>query len=585
MSDNILDLQKKIEAAKKKLKEKNKNAPAGKTAGAKPKKQKLSVEERLQKRLRNKLVRAISKAGLSWTAWSAIVEISDSINGQKLPFDTACWYYDEKTKKEKILITPNLMKILPVNLIVLVIKHEMLHKSMYRNIKGASNRELINIALDAAIQKILSMSEPKLMIKLSNLLYKQQRTGVMSVVNCSITKDERNSIRDKLQDIFDEIYWVTYEEQNRYNTVSKDSTTFNDHVVSKRWRGNIGNDFIPDPLTLYNKLAATLTKEEKNEVKKQYAHLKICPQNGSENGSKDKNHPRGGKDNLRAADKNTLEQEKKITGDIADSVSRGGGYSNYEALNAFFKKYVYQSKETDTTTVEDFARHWHTLNQVEGATAEIYKTIRRNVTLDPYPMELSRTGIEMVAIGVSGPQMPIYFNEDPEDIGGKKKIACYFDTSPSMNPFISYMVHVAEFFDSCDECEIAGGKFKGKYAFSEKVKGMSEEQWKEFIKGEVRGGCGTAFDPIIRHANERIEKDDVDIIVIFTDGYSSLSDEQIEKFNESGKKCYTLYFSHGDYSYYHSRHDQDSSAGMETDLDKLDGESFTINCANEKANV
>jgi hypothetical protein len=86
---------------------------------------------------------------------------------------------------------------------------------------------------------------------------------------------------------------------------------------------------------------------------------------------------------------------------------------------------------------------------------------------------------------------------------------------------------------------------------------------------------------------ERIQKDQVDIIVVFTDGYSGLSKEIIDKFNQSGKKCYPIYFSHNNYGYRHTRKgywDDEPNGidkdGMHSDLDQLNGESFTIWCEN-----
>ena len=225
-----------------------------------------------------------------------------------------------------------------------------------------------------------------------------------------------------------------------------------------------------------------------------------------------------------------------------------------------------------------------TIRQVEGTIHSIYATIKTHTTVDPYPFDLTRTGIEWVVAGISHEEFTVYFNHNRQQTG-KKKVVCYFDTSPSMNDFIPYMVYIADFFANCEECEMAGGLFKGRFAFSETVKGMNEEQWTEFITGKVRGGCGTSFDSIVHHLMDKIDANDVDIALVFTDGYSSITDDLVEKFNQSGKKCYNIYFTNPNcsYGYGHQRKGQETDQmEMTSDLDKLDGESFTIRCRPEE---
>ena len=146
------------------------------------------------------------------------------------------------------------------------------------------------------------------------------------------------------------------------------------------------------------------------------------------------------------------------------------------------------------------------------------------------------------------------------------------------------MVYIAKFFEECEECEMSGGKYDGKYAFSENIKGMDTEQWNEFVEGKIRGGCGTSFDCIIKHLLERIDENDVDIAIVFTDGYSSVNEKHIESFNQTNKKCYTIYFTSpgAHYSYGHGRYGKNQTNEMTSDLDKLNGDSFTIVCAEKK---
>ena len=52
--------------------------------------------DKVEKQLQGKLIRAVAKTGLSWAAYSSIIEIGDNILGT--PIYTACWYYNTATK-------------------------------------------------------------------------------------------------------------------------------------------------------------------------------------------------------------------------------------------------------------------------------------------------------------------------------------------------------------------------------------------------------------------------------------------------------------------------------------------------------
>ncbi len=572
-------LDKKIAEAKKKLAKKGKKN-----------KSKLSKEEKEKRRLETKLMRVITKAGLSWTSWIAIIEIADYLPGSDIPIPTACWVFNEHTKREHIFISTKLMKELPVQLLMLILKHEMLHKSMYRGIKAVGNKELANFALDAAINKILWLSNPKQAAKLGNVLFPkgtESRSNVLAIMNPGLTSADVANMDPKIRMIVEDIWWVEQIETNEKTglTFDKGRTCSEHYNKCNRY----GNHFVPDPVNLYNKMAALLSKGDKKKIKAYYSFM-----NTGEGEEKNPNHPRGGPKGFRATDKITIEAESKFAKEILERIekegrkqdgggyrSRGGGHSAFEDMNAYFNRYVYDPSSSNTDGIADFIQRWETERQIEGVCIDIYSKLKKNSSIEPFPNELTRTGMELVALEVSGPEMPFFFNNVSQGEGGKKKVCCYFDTSPSMNDYIPYMVYIADFIDDCEECELAGGKFHGKYAFSEKVKGIPAEAWADFKNGEVRGGGGTSFNAIMKHANRRVSNDDVDVIIVFTDGYSSVSEDIIEEFNQTGKRCYTVYFAHGNYGWKHSRRNQGDSDGMTSDLDRLNGESFTVWCQKE----
>lgn len=559
----------------------------------KTRRQKKAREEETRT-LKNKLIRVISNAGLAYSSWIALVELVDKIPG----FDTAAWVYNDKTKKEHIWFSRRLVKMLTVDLLKLVLRHEMLHKSMYRGLMAVGNKELLNFALDACINKTLWLSDPEGMVKLGEVMWPDPNTrpNVMALLNPSIKTDERNSMEPRIQALFDRIWW---------NPMKgfKDGVPI-DHGQTCRdyyeGTGTFGNDYIPDALNLYNALAALLNADDKKQIEEKYKFLANegqkgdksesgkdkgqegdgDPKDGKQKPKKGSKHIRGGRFRFRATDKGTMKGEKGVADQVLaeikkqyqkmnESGERGGGFSTFENVNDFFNQYVYIKEEADVKDIQEFIRRMETLRQVEGITANIYKNFRSRTAIQPFPNRLTRVGFELVALGFTK-MVPLYFNKVNADQGGRKKICCYFDTSPSMNEFIPYMVWMAEFFDNCEECFIDGGKYRGRYGFSGTVKGIPMEAWDDFKNGRVRGGYSTSFDAVVRHACDRIEDDEVDVILVFTDSYSGLSEDLVQRFNESGKKCYNIYFGYSSEHY--------KAGEITCDLDKLNGESYTIWC-------
>ena len=595
MSNEEKELDNNIKKLKEELAKKGIN-----TKRKKDKKQKKQDNER--RRLENKLMRVITKAGVSWASWSSLVEIADTINGHPLPFETAAWIYNEHTKQERIVFTPKILKELPVNLLILVLKHELLHKSMYRGTQNVGNLELLNFALDASINKILWLSNPKQAAKLGSWIVPPNsdgRSDIHAVLNPDVRTKDLADMDTRLRSIVEDIWWVENFEKDFDTglTIDKGRTCCEHYDVHQTF----GNHKVPDPLTLYNKLAALLSREQKEEIKKIYSFIGADEEGKESNAGNQTDCPRGGPKNIRAVDKNTIDAEKRFANEVLYAIEkegrkqdggryRGGkGYSAYTDMHAFFEQYVYSKKNAETEGLNDFINRWETLKQVEGICHTIHNTFRKVSSIEPFPNELTRTGLELVALDVSGPDLPYFFNIASQGDGAKKKVCCYFDCSPSMDAFIPYMLHIVDYIDGCEEAEISGGKYKGRYIFSEKVKGIPENKWEDFKQGEIRGGCGTSFEAVALHAIERIENDQVDIILVFTDGFSYINEDVVKKFNDSGKKCYTIYFSHGNYTYGHSRYrhrydtpmKSNKDNQMTSDLDKLDGQGFTIWCENK----
>ncbi len=595
-------------------------------------------------KLQNKLIRAISKAGLSWASYSSIIEISNEINGQPFPpGGLAVWVYDRVTKNEKVLIPTFTLEKFNVEELVFIIKHELLHKALFRNTKETSNLSLLNAALDACVNKVLYLGNRAAFINLCKKIYIQGRISPTCLANASITSAERELLPDNLRKLFDPIYY--YENHNE---------CAGDNVTNKCY-----NTDIPDPMVLYNSLANSLSSEQKSQIKqnnpaseqsslgnntnKEDPHEgpsgaqgeDVEPDEESDPAGKEKpqdepaNEPetdandggdsqevpedensqnsagntsdyndenedneesdssseeqedntpedddnpgkrydiRGGKNRTRDNSKQTVKQEQEFTDNI--QYSDGNNYSARRNLAAIFEKYVINPDKANTEGLKDFIDSFETMKQVEGAEVCIYSQIASSVRFDPYPNNLTRTGIEFIALGVSGPDdVPLYLN-DSDKRTCKKNICVYVDTSPSMRNAMPYVFHIIEFFEGLEECEYTGGLSNGKYVFSEKVQECDDKQWEDLKKGSFYGGYGTSFEAVGQHILNNLSQDQCDICMIMTDGQSRINAPTIEKLNETGIKVYRMYFSErGRYSY----KDEVTSS-----LDQLNGTSFTI---------
>jgi hypothetical protein len=688
----------------------------------------------MDSKLQNKLIRALDKCGLTWAMSGHLITVGDKLG--KYRVDDAWWYYDPKSRDERIALSETVLREWPVDLVALLIKREMLHKAFYRNLPNAKNKKMANFALDACIYKILFLSNPRMMVtkfakRMFDNLDRAERLGPSSVHNCSLTSNERNRLNKALRELFDNMYW-----SSQLNATPCE-------IIGKKGLKRYLNDRVPDPMAVYSTICNSFPADIKEEAAESYTFLDgeepddieydphpspdmptvttITPggeddegdesddsepsegqgqgnsepdededlvsddpsggeseeseeekqdesgqgdsdeldndfpgdeeeeddltssggeadeqeddedelddlesnasgadeeedeeedcdgdegeefpddeedleedEDGKEEGSDvpaiDEEEedgidhqdicPRGGHENRRAADKQSLKEEETIINRIQDkTVKRGLSWSAKRDISQIFSKYVYEPLSCGGEGLAEFVNTWHTLRHVESVEQTLSKEIASLIHIDPYPNNLSRMGIEMVALGVSGPEaLPLYWNES--GLNSKKKVSCYFDTSPSMRDIVPYMVHVADFLDGLPECEFAGGEFEGRYCFSGRVEGMTEEEWQTFRSGEmVKGGYSTSFESVIQHALKCIEEDEVDIIVVFTDGESGLSEEIVERFNATTKKCYVVYFYDPKQRWYYDNNKPWDTGTITSDLDKLTGESFTI---------
>ena len=87
-------------------------------------------------------------------------------------------------------------------------------------------------------------------------------------------------------------------------------------------------------------------------------------------------------------------------------------------------------------------------------------------------------------------------------------------------------------------------------------------------KGEFHTGASTCFTEVVKYCNDKVSKEEVDMVLIFTDGESSCSQRELDRFKETGIQMHRIYMQ--DNSYYKEGHE------IRSNLDELPGNSYTL---------
>jgi len=231
----------------------------------------------------------------------------------------------------------------------------------------------------------------------------------------------------------------------------------------------------------------------------------------------------------------------------------GKKYSN--ALSQLSKELTEDKKQSSfESTFKKFLEQIQTQKVLQDAQAQLLSELSDVTRMLPAPNNLTNKGLIMMSCGFEGVDYPFYYCKAPDS--GKKKIAAFFDISPSMRDFCGHMCSIVDAVNKQSNLEFAGS-----HIFAGAVKKLNDKEFKDFRNGTFQYGHSTSFEAVLQFVKEEIK--DLDVILVFTDGESGLSQEIIDWFNTSNKKCYNIYFSH-------------VKTNIKSDLDNLTGKSFTI---------
>ena len=434
---------------------------------------------------KTRLSSVLSGLGLNYLDSLSFIKITES---KKIK--TACWAYNTITKEEKILINSAFMDKLTNNELLLVIKHEVMHREFYNGIihEFKENNQLGNIAFDVVINYLLWKIDKEGMVQLSEKVYDSDTDDTpIALCNCTV-----------------------------------DTTNILDPLLSKLHKDIWTGDKAPSPYKVYYNLM-------------NYENIKVLLYLDpfSPNSDIDELEIDGEVYVLREhPDKRiNISKTKKIFNKIMRD-SKTFNTEENEIKNKFLLK---PQKNNKSKEIETFLQTIRVNKKLSEITEKIKDELTRTYSLDPYPWYLSKLGFIYMLSGIYD-YFPLYHNKGTSEYlpGHKKQISIYIDFSGSMLdllPKISYIMQ------EIDNFPVNTYNSKTIYGFDTSI---MEINIKDIQEGQFQGGGGTDFDTVINHFID--DPLDNDVILILTDGYSAISLSTIRKFRKSKKKLYSVYF-------------------------------------------
>lgn len=486
-----------------------------------------------------KIMKAALELGLNYNDIPDMIEVTDRV-------PIAAWGINKETRESKIFVNPKIAKF-PIKQIQLILRHEVLHYAGYRELGVLGNKYLENLVLDVVINRILSFPYPEDLKKLSKRVYPpESKNTALALAQIHLGDDpdfgqklktpewaNNNKEEAKLLDLYREIW-------------NLDEVPSPLSLYYRLFKGN--KDRIESPWGDSGNGKGSDKDKDEDEDKKDSQDTSGSQKPGKgKSKSKSKTKPKivfheipvemdTKETKQKVKDKSLLEEAKSQIGQMKQDCEykRGRSYSdNKKATEAFsnatselFDRILVQAKDgIDDKAVGRFIESLNLRREMTDAIDPLIREASSSSIRQLYPLKLSRLGIIWIACGISD-LIPFYYNRIPEN--QKLSVAVYVDTSPSMNEFKENEVWLIDKLKESFPANI--------FVFSGSVEEVST---KDFALGNYPQGYSTSFDAVIEHFLK--EKDD--FALVFSDGCSSITEENKNKFKISRKKLYSIYFS------------------------------------------
>lgn len=514
-------------------------------------------DKKTARRVEKKLRSVLQSLGVAYINRAGLLQATTDIA-------SASWFVNFQGK-EGIAVNPYIVLQSPKGYLTRMVKKQVVHRALYRNLNELSNKLILNFMLDVLSMRVIAETPygkiDKVTVRMCERLFNPRvykKFPLLALTDASLTKKQ---VKNRLPATIADVWLMLYETDDK--------------------------GFLPPisnvkPSTLYFKIKSMID-DIVIEGLKNGAHIDSSVTNYPFNvqpSNDDNNNGNSYNDNDIASEpdrNNAALNEATRKSMIPRRFRNRMGYSN--SVTNFWDKQIVQKKDFVDDKLKEVAKKWRTEKMLEDMEGKLEQIMGKDeVVLKPYPEELTYDGQLFVSLGISSPDcLPLYWNKDDNKKNNRKKVAAFFDLSPSMTNLFPYMVRLLEGVEeNCDvvfsrnlPAEEGGGTARGAYGFAGSVTTLTEEDLEVMKKGKLKAGSSTCFNAILEHVFTQIEEDEIDIVLCFTDGLSKLTDENVKQFNETGRQFHNIYMTE------YSGHENDRTK-VTSDLDKLNGDSYTL---------
>jgi hypothetical protein len=493
--------------------------------------------------------------------------------------DTACW--GTSGEEEYILINPYLVAQRKTFL-TFIVQHEVMHRALYRGRRHLKDKELLNVVLDACIHRILSSTTTgkpsRSWQRFCEWIYPEEsKKTILAICNASLTEHdlrELAKVNPEYVRIWNEFYGVYTSED--FEEITNPTTG---RVRKKKLTGQYVRkikDTNPDDL--YFRLVRQLNNADREALEAFHVMGKDVTSGLNPFGDINVETITNGKSvTLRAEGADIApEVSKRIEETIRKSLvpkrfRHGINWRNWcDARTEFWDKWVKKPEDLHDEDLAKYARRIRTEKMLDDVAGKIRRTFANDIVSQPYPNILTEDGTIMAIMGFRPPKWPFFSNY--EGIMGRRRIVAFFDMSPSTYLFWPYMVRMIDTFENDFDLVMSRNNHgdPGAVLFAGSIKELTKQEMQKMRRGHIETGKSTCFNEIVDYAVKKIYTDDVDAVVTFTDGESTVSQDRIDMFNACGKKMYNIYFVAETPTL------RNSGYRIVSKLDELNGESFTL---------
>lgn len=292
---------------------------------------------------------------------------------------TAFWRYDRVTGQESIHVGPAVVA-LDGESIELVLRHEVLHRSMYHGFgERFAHAELSNLTLDVCINRLLFEAFPEGMRRLSTAIYPAaSKTTLVALADCTAAP------------------------------TSSDAEPELPALWRSVWSPLPEGGMPPlNPASLYFRLLRAHGDQPCESACPLGAHADAPPP---------------GSLPARVA---------RVTGAAVSGIN--GRLPRGSGLGAALNEYAVLPVPIGTDAVDDFLRKLRVRRVADQVAARVLAPYAREVRVQPYPAFPSRVGLVYQLCGVTD-LFGLYWNRDVANAGARLAIGVYVDVSGSMEP-------------------------------------------------------------------------------------------------------------------------------------------------------